>query len=185
MKQNAFYEIFIDQLRHLFDGENQITENLPNLIQMVNNLELKEALNQWLDETKTQTSRLKKIFSALNENPTGERCLGIRGLMEEWNQVANKARPALSKDAYLIICFQKVAHYEIASYGSARAIANHLSHCSLDNQVDFDEIANLLQQTLDEEASIDNVLTDIAEGGFFTKGINDNAEKEEYTADQR
>jgi ferritin-like metal-binding protein YciE len=179
MRQNAFYEIFIDLLRNIFDGENQLVENLPKVIQATSNLELKDALVQHLDETKTQVLRLKTIFKTLNENPVGEPSKGMKGLIEECQQVLNMQISALAKDAYLIIICQKIEHDEMAAYGSARAIANHLNHTSINDRVDFDEIASILQQSLDEEGAANETLTDIAEGGFFTEGINDAAEKEE------
>lgn len=185
MKQNAFYEIFVDLLRNLFDGENQIVDNLPKLIQGVSNAELKETLVHGLDESKTQVLRLKKIFKVLNENPIGDTSKGMRGLIEECREVLNHRGTSLARDAYLIICCQKIKHYEIAAYGSARAIANHLNHTSINDRVDFDEISSILQQSLDEEASADELLTDIAEGGFFTEGINDAAEKEESASEKR
>lgn len=180
-KQNAFYEMFVDLLKDIFDAENQIIDNLPKVIKAVSNGELKEALSQHLDETKNQVQRLKKIFKMLNENPTGTPCKAMQGLFIEAGEALNKKEPAAVKDACLIICCQKVEHYEIASYGSARAIARHLNDAGLGDRVDFDEIADILQQTLDEEGSADEKLTDIAEGGFFSKGINDLAESELQT----
>jgi len=83
------------------------------------------------------------------------------------------------KDASIIIACQKIEHYEIASYGSARTLARHLSDAAVDDRIDFDEIADILQQTLDEESAADEQLTDIAEGGFFSSGINEEAERDE------
>lgn len=178
MKQNAFYNMFIDLLKDLFDAENQIVEKLPKVIEAASNPDLKEGLSQHLDETKNQVQRLKKIFKMLNENPTGKTCKAMEGLFEEGKEILKKNEPAAVKDAGLIIACQKVEHYEIASYGSARSIARHLQDAGLDSRIDFDEIADLLQQTLDEESAADEKLTDVAEGGFFTEGINEEAEKE-------
>lgn len=178
MKQNAFYDLFVDLLRDLFDGENQIVQNLPRVIQTANNSELKEALSQHLDETKGQVQRLKKIFKTLNENPTGKTSLVMESLFSEGEQIIKKNVPYAVKDAWLIVACQKVEHLEIAGYGSARSIARHLNDADIDDRVDFDEIADLLQQSLDEESAADEKLTDIAEGGFFTQGINEAAEKE-------
>ncbi len=182
MKQNAFYDMFVDLLKDLFDAENQIVENLPKVIQAASHSELKEALNQHLDETKNQVQRLKKIFKMLNENPTGKSCKAMQGLFSEGEEAIKKKEPATVKDACLIVCCQKVEHYEIAGYGSARAIARHLNDAGIDDRLDFDEIADMLQQTLDEESAADEKLTDIAEGGFFTQGINDEAQAQESQA---
>lgn len=178
VKQNAFYEMFVDLLKDIFDAENQIVEHLPQVIQACANPELKEALAQHLDETKNQVQRLKKIFKMLNENPTGKPCKAMQGLFEEGREELDKQNvPSSVKDACLIVCCQKIEHYEIASYGSARALARHLNNAGLSERVDFDEIADILQQSLDEESAADEKLTDIAEGGFFTEGVNDAAEQ--------
>lgn len=181
MKQNALYEAFLDLLKDLFDAENQIVQKLPKVIQGASNADLKEALSQHLDETKNQVQRLKKIFKMLNENPTGTTCKGIQALFEEGEDEMKKNLPPAVKDAILIIACQKVEHYEIASYGSARTLARHLNQTGLDDRIDFDEIADILQQTLDEESAADEKLTDIAEGGFFSSGVNEEAEKEPRT----
>ena len=178
MKQNAFYEIFLEQLKNIYDAENQVLNALPKIIQSVENGELKESLVQYLDETKTQILRLKTIFKTLNEEPAEGISRGMRGIIEECDQVLSYQRPSCAKDSYLIVCCQKIEHYQIAAYGCARTIANHLNHAQIDERIDFDEIASILQLSLDEEGSANETLTDIAEGGFFTEGINDIAEKE-------
>lgn len=177
MKQNAFYEMFVNQLRNLYDGENQLIDFIPKVIAASSNSEFKEAIEDYLEESKNQLARLKNVFKLLNENPTGSLSKGIRGLIEECQETIDLLSSSVVKDACLIICCQKINHYGIAAYGSARAIAHHLNHIG-NNSVDFDAIADILQQNLDEEASLNELLTDIAEGGFFTDGINDDAEKE-------
>lgn len=178
MKQNAFFEVFLDLLKNIFDAENQIVQKLPKVIKAASNSDLKEALSQHLDETKNQVERLKKIFKMLNENPTGKSCKGMQALFEEGEEEIKKDLSPAIKDAILIVACQKVEHYEIASYGSARTLARHLNHAGIDDRIDFDEIADILQQTLDEESAADENLTDIAEGGFFSSGVNEEAEKE-------
>jgi ferritin-like metal-binding protein YciE len=178
MKQNALFDVFLDLLKDLFDAENQIVQNLPKIIQAASSADLKNALSQHLDETKNQVQRLKQIFKMLNENPTGTTCVGMQALFEEGEQELKQDLPPAVKDACIIIACQKVEHYEISSYGSARTLAHHLNNVGVDERIDFDEIADLLQQTLDEESAADEKLTDIAEGGFFSTGINEAAEKE-------
>lgn len=182
MKQSPFFNMFINLLKDLFDAENQTVQNLPTIIQAVTSDELKEALIQHLDETKNQVQRLKKIFKSLNENPTGSSCKPIQSLFAESDTIIRTNEPSTVRDARLIILCQIIEHYEIASYGSARAIARHLNDANIDDRIDFDEIADILQQTLDEESAADEKLTDIAEGGFFTQGINEKAEHEEVKA---
>ncbi|MCE2983782.1 MAG: ferritin-like domain-containing protein [Parachlamydia sp.] len=185
MKQNTFYDTFVDLLRDLFDAENQIVEALPKMIKSASHTELKEALSEHLDETKNQVQRLKKVFKMLNENPTGVPCPAMAGLLEEAEEHVSKPASPSVKDANIIICCQKVEHYEISSYGSARALARHLNENNERAGVDFDEIADILQATLDEESIADEKLTDIAEGGFFSLGINDEAESESQTPKKR
>lgn len=179
MSQNAFYNLFVDTLRDLFDGENQIVQKLPKVIQSCTNAELKDALSQHLDETKNQVQRLKKIFKALNENPTGKTCKTMECLFDCGEDFIAQKEPKIIQDVGLIIDCQKVEHYEIACYGSARALARHLSDSAADDRIDFDAIADLLQETLDEESAADEKLTDIAEGGFFSQGLNEEAQRAE------
>lgn len=181
MKQGGLYDLFLDLLRDLFDAENQIIQKLPKVIQAASNADLKNALTQHLDETKNQVQRLKQIFKMLNENPTGEKCAGMQALFEEGEKELKQSWSPAVKDASLIISCQGVEHYEIAKYGSARTLARHLNDVEINERVDFDEIADLLQQTLDEESAADEKLTDIAEGGFFSTGVNEAAEKETQT----
>lgn len=178
MKQNALYDVFLDLLRNIFDAENQIIQNLPRVIQTASNTDLKDALNNHLEETKSQLQRLKKIFKLLNENPTGNNSRAMEALFEEGEKDIRKDLPQAVKNSILIVGCQKIEHYEIACYGSARTLARHLNNVGIDDRIDFDEIADLLQQSLDEESAADEKLTDIAEGGFFSTGINEEAEKE-------
>lgn len=178
MQQEGIYDLFLDLLKDLFDAENQIVQKLPGVIQATSNANLKKALNEHLDETKNQVQRLKQIFKMLNENPTGMKCIAMEAILAEGEKGLKQSWTPAVKDASLIIACQKVEHYEISSYGSARALANHLNDVAMDDRIDFDEIADLLQQTLDEESAADEKLTDIAEGGFFSTGVNETAEKE-------
>ena len=177
MNKNAFYDLFLNILRDAFSAETQIIAALPQAIQAASNTELKNALSRHLEETETQLDRLKSIFKTLNENPTGVTCEAMQGLLTECKEAWACDTTSVVRDAGLIVALQKVEHYEISTYGSGRAIARHLNDSRLNKNIDFDEIADKLQQTLDEESEADLKLTEIAEGGFFTDGINDEAEK--------
>jgi ferritin-like metal-binding protein YciE len=181
MKQNALYDVFVNLLKEIFDAENQIVQTLPKIMQAASNPDLKEALSQHLEETKNQVTRLKKVFKTLNENPTGTSCQTMQSLLEEGATAISQAYPSAVKDANIIIDCQKLEHYEIACYGSARTLARHLNDAAIDERIDFDEIADILQQSLDEESAADEKLTDIAEGGFFSTGVNEEAEKAEMS----
>lgn len=175
MATNSFYTMFVDLLKDTFDAENQIVEALPKVIQSAAHEDLKIALSEHLEETRHQVERLKNIFKILNENPTGTRCRAMQGILEEGKEVLTKHFSSAAQDAALIIACQKVEHYEIAAYGSLRSLAKHLDEAK-NSHIDFSEIADLLDETLEEEKDADEKLTEVAEGGFFTKGINDEAQ---------
>lgn len=181
MEKNSFYNLFLELLRECFDFENQIIDSLPNVINKATNQELKEGLSQHLEETKQQLQRLKSIFKSLNENPSGRSCMVIKAMLTDTNEWLNKEMSPATRDAYLIISCQKIEHYEITCYGSLAALANCLRDWQKDGRVDFDEIIDQLQLSLGEEKDADEKLTDIAEGGFFTTGINEEAR---YEADE-
>lgn len=181
MERNSFYNLFLDLLRETFDCENQIVENLPEVIKNVTHKELKDGLNEHLEETRQQVQRLKTIFKNLNENPTGRACIVIKDMLNEAKECLRYDMSPSTKDACLIIACQKVEHYEITCYGSLCALANCLRDWYEEGRVDFDEIIDLLQSSLDEEKAADEKLTAIAEGGFFSTGINEEAR---YEAEQ-
>lgn len=178
MDNISLYNVFLDLLRDLFSGETLIIENTPKFMQTVSNHKLKLGLSENLEESKSQLQRLEKIFKILNTNPSGKQCFVIQQLFKEIDEELKKEGSEAMKDVALIIYYQKIEHYEITSYGSARALARHLQGAGINETIDFDEIADILQLSLDEESSADEVLTDIAEGGFFSQGINDEAEEQ-------
>lgn len=163
MSKNGFYELFLQQLRDLYSAENQMVAALPKMEAAATTEDLKEAFSNHLEETKDQVKRLKTIFSKLKEDPSGENCVAMEGLIQEGQECINENFPAIVKDAALISIAQKIEHYEIAGYGTAKTFAKHL---------DYKEIVDLLKETLAEEGAADKKLTSIAEGGFFSSGIN-------------
>lgn len=167
MKHNGLYDLFIEELEDMLSAENQIIEALPKMIQQASLPDLREALSKHLKETENQVKRLKKVFSILNLQPKENNCEGMEGLLKEGDEmIENKSKsPAL--DAAIISAAQKVEHYEMASYGTLRSFAKHLD---LDS-----EISDLLQENLDEEGAADKKLTKLADGTFFSNGINKEA----------
>ncbi|MBS4167843.1 ferritin-like domain-containing protein [Parachlamydia sp. AcF125] len=166
MVQNAFYKLFLKEISDLYSAEKQLVEALPKMAQAATTPELKEAFEHHLSETENQVARLENIFSMLNENPLKEKCEAMEGLIMEANKVIQNETPSVVKDAALIGAAQRVEHYEIAGYGVAKTFAI---------QLELYEIAELLKETLAEEGNADKHLTMIAEGGFFTAGINKRA----------
>jgi ferritin-like metal-binding protein YciE len=116
--------------------------------------ELKSALQNHLRETEGQIARLEQIFRQLGRDPGSEACEAMKGLIKESDEMISAKGDANVKDAALIAAAQRVEHYEIAGYGTARTFAQHLG---------YTELARLLQQSLDEEAAADKRLTQLAE----------------------
>lgn len=165
---NNLHSLLIDELEDLFSAEIQIIDHLPELIGLTSNLKLKETLQQHLKETKNQVIRLKRIFSLLERNPSRQYCKGMEGILQEGHELLAKANRGPAKDACIIAAAQKVEHYEICGYGTARSHAHQLK---------LDEIAHLLTETFEEEVNADKILSKLAEGSFFTAGINEQAEE--------
>jgi ferritin-like metal-binding protein YciE len=159
----------VSELQDLLSAEHQILTVLPRLAKMASSSDLKEAITNHYKETKNQVNRLQQIFRILNIEPSEMYCEGMAGILREGNEIVSKQRTANTRDAAIITAAQKVEHYEISFYGSAKAHANRL---------DLDQVADLLDETLDEEANADKDLTKLAEGSFFTSGINEMAVEE-------
>lgn len=178
MKQNIFYEVFLDYIQDLYDAEKQIVNTLKELIHEASHDELKHSLSNHLEETKVQVKRLEKIFHHLNETPKAKTCKGIKGLIEEGKEIFQKydLSPTL-KDCFIIISTQKIEHYEISAYGSACSLAK-LMMSAYHDKSHFKEIYKLLDETLQEEGKADKKLTKVAEGKLFLEGVNEELEKE-------
>ncbi|MDP1835667.1 MAG: ferritin-like domain-containing protein [Chlamydiales bacterium] len=168
MRTATFQGLFVDVLRDLYDAEHQTLKGLVQMIKHAHDPDLKEAFQNHHKETRNQIARLEHIFEDLDQDPEGMTCHGMEGLMEEAKEVLKQRGRSAIKDAALIIAAQKIEHYEMAAYGSARTIAAEL---------DLDDIADLLQDSLNEEGGADKKLTKLAKGGLFSKGINEEAEE--------
>lgn len=153
MKLENLQQLYLKELRDLYDAENQITEALPKLIDAAQNSELKSALQEHLTVTKNQISRLDRIFQTLNEKPSGETCKGMKGVIKEGDEIVSAGGDPSTVDAGIISAAQRVEHYEMAGYGTVRTYARLLGN---------EEHARLLQQTLQEEEDADQKLTQIA-----------------------
>jgi ferritin-like metal-binding protein YciE len=153
MKLENLQQLFVKELRDLYDAENQITDALPKLIDAANHPELKHALQEHLSVTKQQISRLDTIFHTLGEKPTGETCKGMKGVIKEGDEIVSAGGDPSTVDAGIISAAQRVEHYEMAGYGTVRTYAKLLGH---------QQMASLLQQTLDEEEEADKKLSEIA-----------------------
>lgn len=153
MKLENLQHLYLKELRDLYDAENQITDALPKLIDAAHNSELKNALQEHLNVTQKQISRLEQIFQMLNEKPTGETCKGMKGVIKEGDEIVSAGGDPSTVDAGIISAAQRVEHYEMAGYGTVRTYAKLLGQ---------EQMASLLQQTLQEEEEADQRLTQIA-----------------------
>jgi ferritin-like metal-binding protein YciE len=151
---NSLEDLFIEQIEDLYDAENRIVKALPKMSSAAHTPDLKRAFTQHLSQTRQHIDRLDSIFRALNKTPKGQTCEAMKGLLAEGDSMVDAKGDATVKDAALIAAGQRVEHYEIAGYGTARSLALHLGHT---------EAARLLQATLEEEKQTDKKLTEIAE----------------------
>lgn len=168
MQLNSLHTLFIEQLRDLYNAENQLIKALPKMAGAATSSDLKQAFNGHLEETRDQVQRLEKIFTDLNESPQGETCEAMQGLIKEGEEVIQAQGDGAVKDAALIAAAQRVEHYEIAGYGVVRTFADKFG---------YDHAKDLLDTTLQEEGGADDKLNDLAMGGLFSDGLNDQAMK--------
>jgi ferritin-like metal-binding protein YciE len=151
---NPLEELLVDELKDIYSAENQIIKALPRMAKAASSPELKRAFERHLEETRRQVERLDQIGQALDIKLTGKKCKGMEGLIEEGKELMEEDFDDNAIDAGLIGAAQKVEHYEIAAYGTARTHAEMLG---------YTKAAKLLQQTLDEEGATDKKLTQLAD----------------------
>ena len=151
---NPLEEVLVHDLKDLYSAENQLIKALPKMAKAARSPELKRAFERHLEETRHQVERLDQIGQTLQTKLTGKKCKGMEGLIEEGKEVMEEDFDDDAMDAAIIGAAQKVEHYEIAGYGTARTHAEMLGHT---------KVAKLLQQTLDEEGAADKKLTQLAE----------------------
>ncbi|MFZ0594232.1 MAG: ferritin-like domain-containing protein [Bryobacteraceae bacterium] len=159
---NSFRDLFVNQIEDLYDAENRLTHALPKMAEAASSTQLKQAFQHHLGETQGHVSRLEQIFRELKVEPKRETCQAMKGLIEEGEEMIKAKADATIKDAALIAAAQRVEHYEISGYGSARSFANRLN---------LTQAAALLQQTLQEEKAADEKLTSIAESSVNAQGV--------------
>ena len=151
---NPLEELLQDELKDLYSAENQIIKALPKMAKAATSPELRRAFERHLEETRRQVERLDEIGAELDIKMTGKKCKGMEGLIAEGKELLEEDLPEDAIDAGLIGAAQKVEHYEIAAYGTARTHAELLG---------YRRVAKLLQQTLNEEGATDKKLTQLAE----------------------
>jgi ferritin-like metal-binding protein YciE len=154
MKLDSLQTLYIEELRDLYNAEQQLVKALPKMAEKASASELKQAFEDHLEQTKEHVVRIEEIFERLDKKPTGKTCKAMKGLIEEGSEILEEEGEDSVIDAALIAAAQRVEHYEIAGYGTVRTFANILGE---------EDAAELLQQTLDEEGETDKLLTDLAE----------------------
>ncbi|HEX7194703.1 MAG TPA: ferritin-like domain-containing protein [Chthoniobacterales bacterium] len=154
LKLDSLRDLLIEELRDLYSAETQLVEALPKMAEAASSQELRSAFEHHLEQTREHVSRLKDIFEEIGEKSSGETCEAMKGLIKEGEILVKAEGDPDVRDAGLIGAAQRVEHYEIAGYGTARSLAQRLG----DRQV-----AGTLQLTLNEEAEADKKLTAIAE----------------------
>jgi ferritin-like metal-binding protein YciE len=147
-------DLLIEELKDLYDAENQLVKALPKVVRAASSTQLKEAIQGHLEETRGHVKRLEQAFKHLGESATGSHCDAMEGLLEEGEDIMEEEGEESVVDAGIIAAAQKIEHYEIAGYGCVSTWAESIGES---------EVADLLNQTLDEEKEADTKLTEIAE----------------------
>src|SRR5687768_16468252 len=153
-KMATLEDLYTDILKDLYSAEKQLVKALPKMAKNAQAPDLQKAFQEHLKQTEGHVERIERIFSDLDGSPRGKKCVGMEGLIEEGNELLKEDAEPDVLDAGLIAAAQKVEHYEIASYGTARAWAVRLG---------YNQAARLLLETLDEESMANEKLTQIAE----------------------
>lgn len=164
MKLNNLEDLLLHELKDLYSAENQLVKALPKMAKAASHQELKAAFEEHLEQTEGHVERLDEISEMLGKKLTGHACKAMKGLIEEGADLIAEDAESSVRDAGLIGAAQRVEHYEIAGYGTARCLAEQLGHS---------EIAELLEQTLEEEKQTDENLSELA-----TSSINADAGQE-------
>ena len=171
----TLHDAFIDELRDTYDAERQLTKALAKLAKAATAPDLQEAFQSHLEETQGQIQRLEQVFETLEEKARGKHCDGIAGIIEEGKAIMEEDFDDATMDACLIAAGQRSEHYEMAAYGTLVAWARAMGH---------DEVADLLQQTLDEEKAADEKLSGLAEGGINQSAADASQPEDESDDDE-
>ena len=167
-------DMFVETLKDVYFAENAIIKALPKMAKKAQSEDLKSALEEHLEETRGQVTRLEKIFKSLGSKAEGKECPALKGLVEETEELMSEAS-AQVMDAGLIGCAQAVEHYEMARYGTLKAWAE---------QLEMDDAAELLEETLEEEQAADEKLSELALSGLNEQADNGDAEDDKDEKDE-
>lgn len=163
MRLASLNDVFDEQIADLMSAERQLVEALPKVAGAASSDKLRDAISEHLEETRGHVQRLEEVARIIGRPIPSEHCEAMEGLIKEGEEVVQATGDPAAKDAALIAAAQRVEHYEIAAYGTARALADELG---------YDDAKKLLAETLDEESDADDKLTSIATGGMMRSGVN-------------
>ncbi len=153
MQSSQLMKLFEEELKDIYWAEKALTKAIPKMIKNATSEDLIEALENHLAETEEQIKRVEQVFEIIGKKATAKKCEAMEGLIKEAEEIMEECEEGAMCDAGIISAGQKVEHYEIASYGTLRQFAETLG---------YDEAADLLQMTLDEEKAADETLTEVA-----------------------
>jgi ferritin-like metal-binding protein YciE len=170
-------ELFVDELKDIYSAEKQAVKAFPKLAKAVQSEELRQAMQDHLEQTKGQVERLDRIFEILEERAGGKTCAGMKGLVEEAQSQLEEIEKGPVLDCAMIGALQRIEHYEIAAYGTAATLAEAMGH---------DEVKELLGETLEEEKETDERLTQVAQSvnsEALSEGEEEGSEDEDENED--
>ena len=165
MKLKTLHDLLVDELKDLYSAENQLVKAIPKMAKAASNSDLRAGFEKHLEETRGHVKRLEQVCEELGVNPKGKKCAATEGLVKEGKELMEEDATPGVRDAGLIAAAQKIEHYEIASYGTV---------CTWARELGYSDMAETLQETLDEEKATNEKLTELAE-----QGINEEAEGNE------
>ncbi len=173
MKEQTMQDLYVDQLRDLYDAERQIIKALPKMIRAASSEELKQALEEHLEVTKQQEERIAQIFENRGEKVKAQKCKGMEGVLKEGAELLEKGWEGAVLDAAIISAAQRVEHYEMAGYGCASEYAELLGD---------EDAGELLEKTLSEEKEANEKLTELSET-INQNALGEGSDEEEADAD--
>jgi len=173
---SKLHKLFEEELKDIYWAEKALTKAIPKMIKKATNEELIDALETHLEETEGQVQRCEQIFELLGKTAQGKKCEAMEGLITEAEDIMSESDEGVMRDAGIISAAQKVEHYEIASYGTLRQFAKTLG---------LNEIADLLEETLNEEKNADEILTGVAESAINVQAANTSEDEEEEVEEEK
>ncbi|MEJ0029080.1 MAG: ferritin-like domain-containing protein [Bacteroidota bacterium] len=166
---SKLHKLFEDELKDIYWAEKALTKAIPKMIKKATSDDLIEALENHLEETEGHVKRCEQVFELLGKPAQAKKCEAMDGLITEAGDIMDETDEGVMRDAGIISAAQKVEHYEIATYGTLRTFAKTLG---------LDEIAGLLEETLNEEKTADETLTTVAESVINVKASQEQEEEE-------